>query len=304
MSAFFVAGWFVLAAALMLRAMNRARLPPRPAGPVAEEVGGCQALVESVEGGEVRVTVRPPASAPAGSREPDARTAFEWLRDQGASAADGALTWQGWASPKEARFTAKVMAALCSRLGAEALESVAEAPGRDRALALRWLLALHPYRSCGAAVVRALHSGDQEMARIAVAAVVAAKDAAQFDSVAALADDASGALAVAVAGALVPLGGARAEPALIKLLRREPAEARAAAAAGLAEVGSIAAVEALHAAAHGAARHAAEAAIARIQERSGGEGGALSLPAADEGLLSLADDPQGALSIAPAHVKG
>ncbi len=120
-----------------------------------------------------------------------------------------------------------------------------------------------------------------------------------------LGDEAAASLAGAVAGA----GDAAAEEGLLRLLAREAAEVRAAAARALGQVGSVRAVEPLLALTTGllaspSVKQAAREAVARIQSRLGDvEAGRLSLavPSGDAGALSLAGDetaPGGGLSLA------
>ena len=98
-------------------------------------------------------------------------------------------------------------------------------------------------------------------------------------------------------------GSDEAQPFLLELLASEEVEVVTAAAESLGQVGSIGAVEALDAAGSGFTtsrdiKSATRAAIARIQERAGGEGGGLSLSqaAGDGGELSIQTIEEGALS--------
>lgn len=120
-----------------------------------------------------------------------------------------------------------------------------------------------------------------------------------------LGDAAAADLAGAVAGA----GDMAAEEGLLKLLAREAAEVRAAAAHALGQVGSVRAVEPLLALTSGllaspSVKQAAREAVTQIQSRLGdAEAGRLSLvvPSGDAGALSLAADesaPGGGLSLA------
>ena len=139
------------------------------------------------------------------------------------------------------------------------------------------------------------HEVPLEVLAHAVAACGDTRDRAFADPICALAKRLDPGLSEAVATALGKLGDPRAEPALLRLLARDVAEVRRAAAIALGLTGSVRAVEPLLEAGGDAARDA----VRRIQARLGDAGaGRLSLaqedatagalsPAADEGQLSL-----------------
>ena len=122
------------------------------------------------------------------------------------------------------------------------------------------------------------------------------------------ADGLGDAAAASLAGAVAGAGDAAAEEGLLRLLAREAAEVRAAAARALGQVGSVRAVEPLLALTTGllaspSVKQAAREAVASIQSRLGdAEAGRLSLaiPTGDAGALSLAGGegaPGGELSL-------
>ncbi|MGZ6143133.1 MAG: HEAT repeat domain-containing protein [Myxococcales bacterium] len=156
----------------------------------------------------------------------------------------------------------------------------------------------------GKAALRALledPSASDDVLAEAVLAAGATRDASFVDPISALAKKHDRGLAEAVATALGKLGDARAETTLLRLLARDAADLKRAAATALGLAGTVQSVEPLLGS--GAPASVVRDSVRRIQARLGDvEAGRLSVAPDDAtaGALSPAAD-EGELSIAPAE---
>jgi len=298
-------------------------------------VEGCAVtveLLELTEGRRRETTTRvvvSPAPRPPGDALPGeaARAAFLRLRFHGATASDRVIRVEEKTRLSETAIVSivRAMVLLCSDEGRATLEAFvagrAPEPPRPRgpwqtarlesaaelaqADALRFLVALHGYAACTEAISEALESGAEMTKCVAVAAIGKARDAVFLDLLAELSEHVGDPVAETIADALASLGDARAEPALLRLLRSGSGSVQRAAAAALGEVGTVRAVESLYALTGqmlpGALEATAREAIARIQARiRNAEAGRLSVHAEGpaEGGVSIARE-EGGLSLDP-----
>jgi HEAT repeat protein len=222
---------------------------------------------------------------------------------------------------KDADATIRLEAA--SHAGAEGFAVLASLVGDEsslatlRARALKHLATHFPYPHVAPQVARALNSGDAGLLEVAVEAAGAGHDRPTFERICELSQMTVPRLAEAAAGALGKLGEARAEPALLNLLRHESPDVCRAAARALGEVGTVEAVAPLMSVAadvrSAASKDAARHAIRKIQGRLGDiDAGRLAVVGLDDagaglslvdqgGEVSLAEQKSGELSPAPEH---
>jgi len=296
---------------------------------------GCAVSVELLEGTEgntreasTRVAISPAPRTPGDALPSEAAAAaFLRLRFLGATTSDGVIRVEENGRLGKAAIVSivRAMVLLCSDEGRATLEAFVagrapESP-RPRGLwqtarresaaelaqadALRFLLALHGYGVSTEAISQALQSGAEMTKCVAVAAIGKAKDMVFLDQLGELSEHVGDPVAETIAGALASLGDARAEPALLRLLRKGSGSVQRAAAAALGEVGTIRAVEPLYTLGEqtlpAALKTTAREAIARIQARIGdAEAGRLSVhaEAPAEGGVSIVSD-EGGLSLLP-----
>ena len=196
--------------------------------------------------------------------------------------------------------------------GLDAAESLAVAPEVEADLRRQALQHFFRHAEAGrAAPVLEQLAASSPPAELLPALVEAAgklRHVPTLERLLAQADGLGDAAAVNLAEAVAGADDAAAEDGLLRLLAREAAEVRAAAARALGQVGTVRAVEPLLALTTGllaspSVKQAAREAVARIQSRLGdAEAGRLSLavPSGDAGALSLAGDeaaPGGELSL-------